>query len=158
MRQCKRCQEVKPLEDFYQPKDGSNRYQCKSCDSAKKLEYWHKRREKDSDFIRYERRRSTEYLKNNPEFSLLRGAKARAKKKGIPISITKEDIDIPEVCPVLGTPFERGTPYAASLDRVDNNKGYVEGNIQVLSLKANKMKADATQEELERFAQWILKL
>jgi hypothetical protein len=36
----------------------------------------------------------------------------------------------------------------ASLDKIDPNKGYVEGNVQILSFRANTLKGDATIEEL----------
>jgi len=42
-----------------------------------------------------------------------------------------------------------------TLDRIDPNKGYVKGNIQVLSHLANMMKSNATAEELHLFADWI---
>lgn len=83
-------------------------------------------------------------------------AKARAKKFGIVFAINPEDIIIPTICPVFNTPFEYGTDYAASLDRVDPSKGYIKDNIQVLSLKANAMKRNASEEDLRKFAQWAL--
>ncbi len=69
------------------------------------------------------------------------------------------DIDIPERCPILGIPLARGTQKqndrSPSIDRIDNTKGYVPGNVQVISLKANRMKNDATDTELLLFADWI---
>jgi hypothetical protein len=36
-----------------------------------------------------------------------------------------------------------------SLDRIDSNKGYVKGNVWVISRRANVIKNNATLEELE---------
>lgn len=59
-------------------------------------------------------------------------------------------------CPLLGieltyTNYVHGnTPdNYASLDRIDPKKGYVEGNVQILSFRANTLKGDATIEELK---------
>jgi hypothetical protein len=76
-----------------------------------------------------------------------------------------QDIDIPVICPVLGIPIMMGTnegmktgpsPYSPSVDRIDNTKGYIKGNVQVISHKANTMKNSATPEQLIKFANWIL--
>lgn len=75
--------------------------------------------------------------------------KHRAKKNGIPFDLELEDIKIPEVCPVFGTPFEYGhNDLTASIDRIDPAKGYIKGNISIMSNKANRMKSDATLEEV----------
>jgi hypothetical protein len=90
---------------------------------------------------------------------LLNNAKARANKKGIEFSITKDDIIIPKICPYLKTEFIFGDYNTSmSLDRIDPKIGYTRDNIQVISAKANRMKNTATQEELELFAKHILKL
>jgi hypothetical protein len=64
----------------------------------------------------------------------------------------------PERCPVFDVPFSRGeagfSPFAPSADRKDNSKGYVRGNIQIMSFKANSMKANASAEEMKLFADW----
>ena len=59
-------------------------------------------------------------------------------------------------CPIMGTEFIRGEPRnnSPSLDRIDNDKGYVPGNIQIISNLANKMKHNATKEQLERFCKY----
>ena len=98
------------------------------------------------------------WYENNPKKYLLSAAKGRAKKNNIEFSITAEDFDLPDICPVLGVPMIKRTRTAPSLDRIDPSKGYVPGNVQVISHKANLMKNDATKDELERFAKWILKI
>ncbi len=91
----------------------------------------------------------------NPEKYLLMGAKRRSKRQNLPFSLTTEDIIIPDKCPVLGTPFERCTPYAASIDRIIPSLGYVSGNVKVISRRANIIKRDATLEELEAITRWL---
>jgi hypothetical protein len=73
-------------------------------------------------------------------------------------SITASDITIPDTCPVLGIKLkisERGSGRqntAPSLDRVDNTKGYVPGNVEVISWRANALKRDITPEEMVALA------
>lgn len=59
---------------------------------------------------------------------------------------------MPTVCPVFGIPIDTvyGTPAAnrPSLDRVDNTKGYVVGNVMVISWRANTRKSDMSISEL----------
>ena len=80
----------------------------------------------------------------------------------LPFDICEEDIVIPEICPILKIPIQRGDnkvgPNSPSLDRIRPELGYVKGNIQVISYKANTMKSDATLIELLNFAQWVLVL
>jgi len=110
--------------------------------------------------------RSKMYKERNPGKVLFNSAKRRAKDKNFKFDIEETDINIPTVCPILDIPilkvYTEGkksgpTPNSASLDRIDNNKGYVKGNVQVISHLANTMKASATPEQLIKFANWILK-
>ena len=71
-------------------------------------------------------------------------------------TITVVDVIIPDLCPMLGIPLAMsvGAPSnnSPSLDRIDSSKGYIPGNVWVISHKANSMKRDATREELLTFA------
>lgn len=90
-----------------------------------------------------------------------------AKKKGIPLGF-ESAVDFatyirsiaPKKCPVFDKAFvERGSGFnkwSPSIDKIDPTKGYVPGNIQIISFHANRMKQDATSEQLEQFAYWIL--
>jgi len=102
---------------------------------------------------------------NNPKKQLVIAAKVRAKKKRLPFNITEKDFEIPETCPYLGIPLVLasgeskrggGNGNAPSLDRIDNKLGYVKGNVEVISRRANTMKSDATAQELLEFAYYIL--
>ena len=97
------------------------------------------------------------------EFDLWSSAKERSNKKGIPFDIELSDIKIPEICPVLGIPINvrlgRGMrqPDSASLDKFIPSLGYVKGNIQVISWRANRLKSDGTPEEWVKIAEWCQK-
>lgn len=93
---------------------------------------------------------------------MISASKKRARKAGVPHTITRADIVVPDVCPVLGIPLYPGTgrgakPNAPSLDRIIPELGYVPGNIQVISYLANTMKNSATPEQLVLFAEWVLR-
>lgn len=101
------------------------------------------------------------YRERNHEQCLLASARNRARKYGIPFSLTVDDIHIPTHCPILGIPLTRnlgqhgGTTSSASLDRIVPELGYVSGNVQVVSLLANNMKSNANVEQLKKFAAWV---
>lgn len=92
----------------------------------------------------------------NPALAMYNGALWRAKKYNIPFDLTLDDIVIPDVCPYLKTPFVAGTRYAMSLDKINPEQGYIKGNVEVISRKANIMKNDASTNELLEFAYTIL--
>ena len=83
---------------------------------------------------------------------LLENAKNRARRKGVPFHITIDDFEIPDVCPLLRIPLKRNKGQAgddsASLDRLIPDKGYVKGNILVISHRANVIKNNASIDEL----------
>jgi len=86
-------------------------------------------------------------------------AKARAKKRGLEFTISKEDIKIPERCPVLGVILDPGkgtaTANSPTLDRKNNFMGYTPDNIRVISYRANTLKSDATTEEIEQVLRYM---
>lgn len=120
-------------------------------------------KEYNKKWFQENRHKIKEYVENNVPSYLHRVAKSRAKKRGIEFTITKEDITVPEFCPILGIKLEvnsnlgkGGKPSSYSLDRIDNTKGYIPGNVQVISHQANSMKSTATPQELLDFAKWIM--
>jgi hypothetical protein len=83
---------------------------------------------------------------------LYMNAKARAKKANIEFDLQREDIVVPDNCPVLGIKLFREDKktwhHAPSIDRIDNTKGYTKDNIMIISRRANILKKDATLQEL----------
>ena len=102
------------------------------------------------------------WRERNPMTIKWRGWKASADRRGYEFSITEADLDYPKYCPYLGLelqyePNEGGIlPNSASLDRIDPTLGYVPGNVQIISNRANSMKLDASEEELVGFAKNVL--
>lgn len=92
---------------------------------------------------------------------MLNRARKRAEKYNLEFNLEYSDIIIPEKCPILEVPLELGTKnnyeYTPSIDRIDNSKGYIKGNIQIISKKANSMKNLASLEELKIFCTNILR-
>lgn len=94
-------------------------------------------------------------------------AKERARKKGIEFNISVEDIKIPSHCPILGIELSntwggvnmdnQSRLAQPSLDRIDPRKGYVQGNILVMSYRANMIKGDGLPEEHRAIARYIEK-
>ena len=180
IKKCSKCLETKNVNLFCNrklSKDGYNGV-CKSCDKIKHNEYYKANKDKileksrtnyalgltkSRKLTREQKDRLSSNRKSkrkiNPEISLFSEAKARAKRKGLEFSITIDDIFITELCPILLIPMIVGngklTNNSPSLDRFDNSKGYVKGNVMVVSHLANTMKNAATKEQLLRFAEYI---
>lgn len=109
-----------------------------------------KRREDKPDQVRdYERSRRIV----NRRSWMIKQIKARAKVRGIEFDLTIEDLrELPESCPVFGFPLDYTRTKAGfnspTVDRIDNSKGYISGNIIIVSRKANTMKSDGTVSDM----------
>lgn len=91
---------------------------------------------------------------------LLIKTRMNAKHRGIEFDLTLEDMpEIPDACPILHIPLnqEGVKDSTASVDRTDSSKGYVKGNIQIISWRANNLKKDMTKEECELLWKWFAK-
>jgi hypothetical protein len=104
------------------------------------------------------RRFSKHGLHGTPSESLVRSARARAKKHSLAFDLEVKDIHIPEFCPLLGVRIEQNlgrrgpTPKSPSIDRILPDKGYTKDNVWVISHKANTIKSNATVSELRMIA------
>jgi hypothetical protein len=93
---------------------------------------------------------------------LVYSAKRRAAILGIPFDISPDDFEIPTHCPIFGFKLEVGNrgfnASSPSLDRIIPKLGYVKGNIQVVSYRANELKRDASLEELEMLVSYLRRI
>jgi len=101
------------------------------------------------------------YRKKNPSGMLFHLAKQRAKKGGFEFSLSKEDIVIPTVCPVLGIELRANTggkspaDNSPTLDRIHPKIGYIKGNIIVISALANRIKSSANHRQILSVGRWL---
>jgi hypothetical protein len=99
---------------------------------------------------------------DSPKRRMLKHAKARAKRKGVPFSLRMRDVTVPEFCPVLGLPLAHATGHSCdtspALDRIRPERGYVPGNILVVSDLANRIKANASPDQIQRVAAFYANL
>lgn len=109
--------------------------------------------------------RETQYrfLEKYPEKKLLKASRGNAKARNLEHSITLDDIIIPIMCPYLEIQLTSKVescnhPTTCSLDRIDSSKGYIPGNVQVISRLANLMKSNASEEQLLTFAKNVIKI
>jgi FMN phosphatase YigB (HAD superfamily) len=164
---CKKCSTEKPETEWYYSVRGRDSM-CKSCRKEYrkdiKREYQKTYYEKNK---KYYQNLNKEFFDNNPEYHkkwnrrkpenrLLMSAKKRAKEKGLDFNLEITDITIPSVCPILKVSMVIGTNTAPSIDRIDNTKGYVKGNIKIISKRANTIKSDGTIEEHKAIIQYMI--
>ena len=94
-----------------------------------------------------------ELHRKDPRKVMLIHARKRAKEKNFDFDIELSDIIIPEICPLLNIPLYVSDiklgANSPSLDRIDSAKGYVKGNVMVISYSANRAKGNLSLIELE---------
>ena len=142
MKRCSICGKLLPLDAFHKranSKDGHDD-RCKKCKSIMA----HNKRE--SDYFR--------------QYCITK--KSECKRKNIQFDLDPEYLE--EIwtgeCPIFHVPLSRnhkgkGSTYSAHLDRFDPNGGYVKGNVAWISGRANRIKYDATIEELKQIVSWM---
>lgn len=165
---CTKCKKEKSINEFYKDsnsKDGLTS-RCKAChkkyrdiNREKQRLYMQNLRSTKNEIIK-ERKRNA-WRTSDVRKILLMQARSRSNRKNIDFNIELEDIIIPELCPLLNIPFIRGVKndyeYTYSLDRIDPSKGYIKGNVWVITKLANSMKNSASKEQLITFAENVIK-
>ena len=141
IKACTKCGiEKEYTEEFFSKREhGKLRADCRTC------------------YNKYYRDNNHRYLKA----SMVYDAKERAKKKNMDFNLVKKDIHFPEVCPVFNIKLEHGRKdwkNSPTIDRIDNNKGYVLDNCIVVSCIANTIKNSATPKQILKVGNFYKKL
>jgi hypothetical protein len=150
-KKCIKCGQKKTLDNFRVRNDNNRpRGECKVCERNRNLP------------ALPETVRDPTNPRDAKELAMKRmlsAAKSRAKEKGLMFNIHYEDIQIPNLCPILKIPLipstEGMTDNSPSLDRLIPYLGYTKGNVKVISMKANRIKQDATSAELRAVANFV---
>lgn len=90
-------------------------------------------------------------------------ARRRAAELRVPFALDRDDLmPLPQKCPVLGLTLDyskkasRGArDVSPTLDRVVDSKGYVRGNVRVISHRANRIKNNGTLEEHRAIVKYL---
>jgi len=98
----------------------------------------------------YDRRRSDRVR------HMIRSKRSQCRHFRIEFDLSEKDVHIPEKCPALGLLLDwQGSDNKPTIDRVDPSKGYINGNVRIISARANRIKSDATAGELRLIADYI---
>lgn len=176
-KKCTKCGKELPLENFNRGNSLFGRRSfCRECEKeiqnspervARRRELELKRRE-NPEYVKHRNKKDRERRHSNVlsyKKAMLSSARSRARSKNLDFNIDVSDIELPEVCPLLGIPLSinaSNKEFSYSLDRIDSSKGYVRGNVWVISDRANRLKNNATLEELDmlvtnlkKYIHWI---
>lgn len=84
-----------------------------------------------------------------------------AKSRGIDFNLslkTVKQLLSRKTCHYTGVKFQPGTNFQRTIDRVDNNKGYVDGNVVACTRYINQLKTNITLKQFEQFNKGIQKV
>jgi hypothetical protein len=107
-------------------------------------------------------KRYAEMSESERKRRIFSSARGNASSKNREFSITMSDVVWNVYCPVLGIKLNYGKPTkgklswdSPSLDRADPGKGYIPGNVVVMSWRANHIKMDSTLQELRSLISYL---
>lgn len=151
-----------PYKDKQKQKEYDKAYLESHRDVAKERSsnwYYNNKEKATKRNVENQRKRSVKDRAENPKLYMLRRTKNSALTRKLECTITVDDFEIPEVCPILGIPLVLHAGIARdnspSMGRIDNNRGYVPGNVCVISKAANRMKSDLTLEILDKLREYV---
>jgi len=137
-------------------------YECKKCNTEKEYKAFSEhsgcKLGIDTSSCKYCKKSAVDWKAVPLEKRIFNRIKTRAKRKNQDFNLDLEDIIIPTECPVFKVPFIYGDiDWTYSVDRINNSKGYIKGNIQILSNRANRLKGDFEIEELQVMIDFLTK-
>ena len=139
----------KPTTRGWKASDNSIRYSyCKMC----------------------EIKQASQKYRKSPYSQIFYVTKKRSIEKKLPFDLDKEFIkalykNMPKKCPVLGIDLKYSdigsnkyqTDNSPSLDRINPKKGYTKDNVIIMSNLANRIKTDATADQIEKVWKFLKK-
>jgi hypothetical protein len=164
---CNGCKTDLPINLFSKDKSRACgvRYKCKACSAIEFAKF------KNSDgyvkrLVKANQQR-IDLKQNNPikrwAHVAFHNAKKRAGQTNAEFTITKDWLmdNAVQYCPLLDVELiynaSKSTPNTASVDRKDPARGYTPDNCKVISFKANRIKSNASNEEIALLAQRLTK-
>ena len=139
-----------------------SRYICRTCANKQ-------------DYQREAQRRETKIIGDNQHIKdILDGVRKSAKKRKLTFKLKTKDMKplITKRCPILNIKYElnkkdlswgsgkgqNNWANSISVDRIDNTKGYIPGNIILVSTLANAIKNQATPDQILKVGNFYKKL
>lgn len=144
MKVCNKCKIEKSVSEFQPLKRGGYSHLCKLCLNE------YNRNWRLSNWFR----------------SLWMLKKSESRKNNLDFDLTPEYLESiwTDYCPIFGLKFvplkfkEKKLNANPELDRIIPEKGYIQGNVVFISARANRIKYDASVEELEAILNWYKRI
>lgn len=180
-KNCTKCSQLKPLEDFYFRKQtGVYKSACKECEKKDRAIYLAANLAKVVESrARYAasprgqaKSRATRHARfSQPHYHLQKRAYAavvRGTKAGMPCASREAlyeylVVQLTDTCPCCKIPYEyvlgQGrnprTSRAPSIDRIDNTRSYTLDNVVLVCSRCNVLRSDATLDDLRNLVTYV---
>ena len=149
LKTCKTCGEDKPLDQF---RLTNKRWRCNECRTCFQIKY-----------------RAYNKLPTTRVRHMVFDMNKSARKRKFDCDITEADVfqmydDQAGKCAITGFDMTLGSSddiiekqYAASPDRIDNERGYTKDNVWLVAARANSLKSDMTLDDLLEWCKAVIK-